>query len=227
MWLLWEKEWGGQQGESSQFLFGGFSCGGPFMCIMPSDGGPWWTEGPRGPRAVQIADPWRNVNIMLALLISPNWSLTTGEVLTPPAFIPPSVGHSTIASPLQFLAHHFLFLSFFPLFFFLFIFKAIDLINNLLQVKMRKRYSVDKTLSHPWLQVRLNNSYVESFWGRSSNISVKRENQEMERHEVNFFFYSRGNVRDDEPCTSDVKQLLTRKTRENESGDKSSVMKTE
>lgn len=30
---------------------------------------------------------------------------------------------------------------------------AIDLINNLLQVKMRKRYSVDKSLSHPWLQV--------------------------------------------------------------------------
>ncbi|KAF6105696.1 protein kinase D3 [Phyllostomus discolor] len=30
--------------------------------------------------------------------------------------------------------------------------KAIDLINNLLQVKMRKRYSVDKSLSHPWLQ---------------------------------------------------------------------------
>ncbi|XP_053330820.1 serine/threonine-protein kinase D1 [Spea bombifrons] len=29
---------------------------------------------------------------------------------------------------------------------------AIDLINNLLQVKMRKRYSVDKTLYHPWLQ---------------------------------------------------------------------------
>uniref|UniRef100_A0A8C4NIJ4 protein kinase C n=1 Tax=Eptatretus burgeri TaxID=7764 RepID=A0A8C4NIJ4_EPTBU len=29
---------------------------------------------------------------------------------------------------------------------------AIDLINNLLQVKMRKRFSVDKTLSHPWLQ---------------------------------------------------------------------------
>lgn len=32
-------------------------------------------------------------------------------------------------------------------------FAAIDLINNLLQVKMRKRYSVDKSLSHPWLQV--------------------------------------------------------------------------
>ncbi len=31
--------------------------------------------------------------------------------------------------------------------------KAIDLINNLLQVKMRKRYSVDKSLSHAYLQV--------------------------------------------------------------------------
>ncbi|KAM7368337.1 hypothetical protein PAMP_014564 [Pampus punctatissimus] len=30
--------------------------------------------------------------------------------------------------------------------------QATDLINNLLQVKMRKRYSVDKSLSHPWLQ---------------------------------------------------------------------------
>lgn len=30
--------------------------------------------------------------------------------------------------------------------------QAKDLINNLLQVKMRKRYSVDKSLSHPWLQ---------------------------------------------------------------------------
>lgn len=30
---------------------------------------------------------------------------------------------------------------------------ATDLINNLLQVKMRKRFSVDKSLSHPWLQV--------------------------------------------------------------------------
>uniref|UniRef100_A0A8C4WZF9 protein kinase C n=1 Tax=Eptatretus burgeri TaxID=7764 RepID=A0A8C4WZF9_EPTBU len=29
---------------------------------------------------------------------------------------------------------------------------AIDLITNLLQVQMRKRYSVDKSLSHPWLQ---------------------------------------------------------------------------
>ncbi|XP_078389226.1 serine/threonine-protein kinase D2-like [Cetorhinus maximus] len=30
--------------------------------------------------------------------------------------------------------------------------EGIDLINNLLQVKMRKRYSVDKSLSHPFLQ---------------------------------------------------------------------------
>ncbi|XP_037606427.1 serine/threonine-protein kinase D3-like isoform X2 [Sebastes umbrosus] len=30
--------------------------------------------------------------------------------------------------------------------------QATDVINNLLQVKMRKRYSVDKSLSHPWLQ---------------------------------------------------------------------------
>ena len=32
-------------------------------------------------------------------------------------------------------------------------FTAIDLINNLLQVKMRKRYTVDKSLAHVWLQV--------------------------------------------------------------------------
>uniref|UniRef100_A0A8C9TD67 Serine/threonine-protein kinase n=1 Tax=Scleropages formosus TaxID=113540 RepID=A0A8C9TD67_SCLFO len=32
--------------------------------------------------------------------------------------------------------------------------EATDLINNLLQVKMRKRYSVDKSLSHPWYQWR-------------------------------------------------------------------------
>lgn len=32
---------------------------------------------------------------------------------------------------------------------------AIDLINNLLQVKLRKRFSVDKSLSHVYLQVTL------------------------------------------------------------------------
>jgi Zn-dependent peptidase ImmA (M78 family) len=30
---------------------------------------------------------------------------------------------------------------------------AIDLINNLLQVKQRKRYTVAKSLAHVWLQV--------------------------------------------------------------------------
>lgn len=30
--------------------------------------------------------------------------------------------------------------------------EAIDLINNLLQIKIRKRYSVDKSLVHVWLQ---------------------------------------------------------------------------
>lgn len=30
---------------------------------------------------------------------------------------------------------------------------AVDLINNLLQVKQRKRYTVDKSLNHYWLQV--------------------------------------------------------------------------
>lgn len=32
---------------------------------------------------------------------------------------------------------------------------AIDLINNLLQVKQRKRYTVDKSLLHIWLQVNI------------------------------------------------------------------------
>lgn len=33
-------------------------------------------------------------------------------------------------------------------------FSAIDLINNLLQVKQRKRFTVDKSLLHTWLQDR-------------------------------------------------------------------------
>lgn len=40
---------------------------------------------------------------------------------------------------------------------FLFPFPAIDLINNLLQVKQRCRYTCDKSLIHPWLQVSLPN----------------------------------------------------------------------
>lgn len=34
----------------------------------------------------------------------------------------------------------------------IFFFPAISLINNLLQVKQRKRYTVDKSLCHTWLQ---------------------------------------------------------------------------
>lgn len=45
---------------------------------------------------------------------------------------------------------------------------AIDLINNLLQVKMRKRYSVDKSLSHPWLQV-MQGAGLERGWGGRSH----------------------------------------------------------
>lgn len=37
-------------------------------------------------------------------------------------------------------------------FFNIFSYLAIDLINNLLQVKQRKRYTVDKSLQHYWLQ---------------------------------------------------------------------------
>lgn len=35
------------------------------------------------------------------------------------------------------------------------VFAAIDLINNLLQVKQRKRFTVDKSLLHTWLQDRV------------------------------------------------------------------------
>lgn len=34
-------------------------------------------------------------------------------------------------------------------------FSAIDLITNLLQVKQRKRFTVDKSLVHVWLQVNV------------------------------------------------------------------------
>lgn len=43
------------------------------------------------------------------------------------------------------------------------VFPAIDLINNLLQVKMRKRYSVDKSLSHAYLQVAYRNYYIQTW----------------------------------------------------------------
>lgn len=44
---------------------------------------------------------------------------------------------------------------------------AIDLINNLLQVKLRKRYSVDKSLSHVYLQVTLDTCReVQDYWNQ-------------------------------------------------------------
>ncbi|XP_059516089.1 serine/threonine-protein kinase D3 isoform X1 [Myotis daubentonii] len=52
--------------------------------------------------------------------------------------------------------------------------EAIDLINNLLQVKMRKRYSVDKSLSHPWLQF-----IVTSFSSRTTRLGLTLENLKL------------------------------------------------
>lgn len=90
---------------------GWYSCGGPFMCIMPSDGGPCRPEGPRGPRAVQTADPWRNVNIMLALLISPGRPVTTGGPdSTPP---PPSSPRPSVTTHFLTTSSFFLLLCFF------------------------------------------------------------------------------------------------------------------
>ena len=48
-----ESSW--KESETDRFKL--YSCAAPFMCIMPSDGGPRRPEGPRGPRAVQTADP--------------------------------------------------------------------------------------------------------------------------------------------------------------------------
>lgn len=47
---------------------------------------------------------------------------------------------------------------------------ATDLINNLLQVKLRKRYSVDKSLSHVYLQVTLDTCReVQDYWNQELN----------------------------------------------------------
>ena len=50
-----------------------------------------------------------------------------------------------------------LYVSFFAIGLAFILLSAIDLINNLLQVKTRKRYTVDKSLSHIWLQVSKQN----------------------------------------------------------------------
>uniref|UniRef100_A0A8C9UY21 Serine/threonine-protein kinase n=1 Tax=Scleropages formosus TaxID=113540 RepID=A0A8C9UY21_SCLFO len=52
--------------------------------------------------------------------------------------------------------------------------EATDLINNLLQVKMRKRYSVDKSLSHPWLQCPFFSSLDYQTWLDLREFETKR-----------------------------------------------------
>nr|XP_057946849.1 serine/threonine-protein kinase D1-like isoform X1 [Doryrhamphus excisus] len=60
--------------------------------------------------------------------------------------------------------------------------EAIDLINNLLQVKMRKRYSVDKTLSHPWLQDYQMWLDLRSLEGRVNERYVTHESDDLRWH---------------------------------------------
>ncbi|XP_061890765.1 serine/threonine-protein kinase D1 isoform X1 [Entelurus aequoreus] len=57
--------------------------------------------------------------------------------------------------------------------------EAMDLINNLLQVKMRKRYSVDKTLSHPWLQDYQMWLDLRSLEGRVDERYVTHESDDL------------------------------------------------
>ncbi|MED6281389.1 Serine/threonine-protein kinase D1, partial [Characodon lateralis] len=58
----------------------------------------------------------------------------------------------------------------------------IDLINNLLQVKMRKRYSVDKTLSHPWLQDYQMWLDLRNLEGRISERYITHESDDLRWH---------------------------------------------
>ncbi|XP_028251336.1 serine/threonine-protein kinase D1 [Parambassis ranga] len=60
--------------------------------------------------------------------------------------------------------------------------EAIDLINNLLQVKMRKRYSVDKTLSHPWLQDYQMWLDLRSLESRISERYITHESDDLRWH---------------------------------------------
>lgn len=62
---------------------------------------------------------------------------------------------------------------------------AIDLINNLLQVKLRKRYSVDKSLSHVYLQVTLHT--CQEFTG--INNLIKTFTVEISVYTVYIIYY--------------------------------------
>uniref|UniRef100_A0A8C5A1B3 Serine/threonine-protein kinase n=1 Tax=Gadus morhua TaxID=8049 RepID=A0A8C5A1B3_GADMO len=56
--------------------------------------------------------------------------------------------------------------------------EAIDLITNLLQVKMRKRFSVDKTISHPWLQDYQMWSDLRGLEGRVNDRYITHESDD-------------------------------------------------
>ena len=70
-------------------------------------------------------------------------------------------------------------------FFYLLLPPAIDLINNLLQVKMRKRYSVDKSLSHPWLQVQLMHAQFTLLSDNQSNYMNHNLTKVVEKSCIN------------------------------------------
>jgi len=66
---------------------------------------------------------------------------------------------------------------------------AIELITNLLQVKMRKRYSVDKSLMHPWLQdyqcwcdLRDLESRLDTRWLTHQSDDTRWESYGRQRH---------------------------------------------
>lgn len=55
--------------------------------------------------------------------------------------------------------------------------QAIDLIKNLLQVKAKKRYTVDRSLWHPWLEVRAmfkNNVFVDYNYNQKQSVQTNR-----------------------------------------------------
>ena len=106
-------------------------CCGPTMCVMPNDPLGLKVRNPQSDS--EVCDPRNNAKMMLALLIIPSPPRPKLPGLLFLLFLLPLCP----AGPLTAC----------------FVVPAIDLINNLLQVKMRKRYSVDKSLSHPWLQV--------------------------------------------------------------------------
>lgn len=58
-------------------------------------------------------------------------------------------------------------------------FLAIDLINNLLQVKQRKRYTVDKSLQHYWLQDKQTYRDLRNLEGQVGTRYLTHESDDM------------------------------------------------